>query len=156
MKPDPDVDPVTAIFYSIQNNVPSVHKQPQSASGVFITDSSEEQTKRGFPLLKNSGISVNVTYTKTEKEMFSKFLELIEKWDPDIFAGYEIEMGSWGYLIQRGYIIELNIGPLLSRIPSTKIDFANKFKSENEDRDFNDSGAAVSLFFLKEKKNYFY
>lgn len=77
--------------------------------------------------------------------MFTKFLELIEKWDPDIYAGFEIEMGSWGYLIQRGYIIELNIGPLLSRIPSTKIDFANKFKSENEDRDFNDSGAAVKI-----------
>lgn len=49
-------------------------------------------------------------------------VDLVRKWDPDIFAGYEIELSSWGYLVQRSQAIELNLIPLLSRVPTQKID----------------------------------
>lgn len=53
--------------------------------------------------------------------MISTFLEKIREWNPDIIAGYEIEMASWGYLIERGYVLNLNLLKELSRIPNERL-----------------------------------
>uniref|UniRef100_A0A182PJ53 DNA polymerase n=1 Tax=Anopheles epiroticus TaxID=199890 RepID=A0A182PJ53_9DIPT len=55
-----------------------------------------------------------------ERELYEKFLLLISFWDPDIFAGYEIESAAWGYVIERGYALEMNLMKRLSRVPSAE------------------------------------
>ena len=37
--------------------------------------------------------------------------------DPDILVGFEIQMLSWGYVIERGYQLGINITPQLCRVP---------------------------------------
>lgn len=62
----------------------------------------------------------HVKYVKNENELYLEVLNVINNSDPDIYAGYEIEMASWGYLIQRGYVIEMNMPLLMSRLRPTK------------------------------------
>lgn len=38
--------------------------------------------------------------------------------DPDILVGYEIQMLSWGYLLQRGATLNMNLCARISRLPS--------------------------------------
>lgn len=137
LRPDPEIDPVHAIFYSIQNNVPTNHTLPTHQTGMIVLDDPSDLEKRGYPLMKNSGTDYKTLYAHTEKELLTKFLSLISEWDPDIFLGYEIEMSSWGYIIDRGFVLEMNMPVLLSRIPSTKPDMRKTEDDENrEDGDF--------------------
>ncbi|EDV19126.1 uncharacterized protein TRIADDRAFT_34128 [Trichoplax adhaerens] len=50
------------------------------------------------------------------------------RWDPDILVGYEIQMLSWGYLLQRSKSLQIDLATLLSRVPSVN----NKFQLELE------------------------
>ena len=38
----------------------------------------------------------------TEEQLFDALEYLVQAWDPDILVGWEIEMFSWGFLMQRG------------------------------------------------------
>ncbi len=37
-------------------------------------------------------------------------------------VGYEVQMSSWGYLIERGSHIGLDAAPMLSRLPDSQSD----------------------------------
>ncbi len=41
------------------------------------------------------------------------------RWDPDFLVGYELQMLSWGYLIQRAAQLNMDLCPQLARIPGT-------------------------------------
>lgn len=68
-----------------------------------------------------------------------EFLKVIYKWDPDIIAGYEIELLSWGYLIERSYVIGVNIKSLLGR---SKINTMN-FKDDDSSHELKIVGRIV-------------
>ncbi|KAI8520921.1 error-prone translesion synthesis [Branchiostoma belcheri] len=71
------------------------------------------------PLLPRSGVtSLQVTYVAEEKELVQHFAQLIRQWDPDILVGYEVQMLSWGYLLQRAATLDMDLCPLLSRVPA--------------------------------------
>ena len=40
--------------------------------------------------------------------------------DPDILVGYEIQLLSWGYLLQRASTLNTNMAVAISRIPTAK------------------------------------
>ena len=42
------------------------------------------------------------------------------RWDPDILVGYEIQMLSWGYILQRASALSYNLTQDISRVPSFK------------------------------------
>lgn len=42
------------------------------------------------------------------------------RWNPDILVGYEIQMLSWGYVLQRASTLSVNLAQALSRVPSAK------------------------------------
>lgn len=75
-------------------------------------------------------IDTSMKLVDCEKDLIMELVKLVRAWDPDIFAGYEIELASWGYIIQRCQMINIDIVPLLSRIPSQKI---AKFKGNEEE-----------------------
>ena len=52
-----------------------------------------------------------------EKSMIQAFQTFVKSRDPDIIIGYEIQMLSWGYLIDRAKELDINLYPLISRIP---------------------------------------
>ncbi|XP_055679121.1 DNA polymerase zeta catalytic subunit [Lutzomyia longipalpis] len=109
--PNPDVDGIVAIFYAVQNNVPEDDKVPTHVSGVIIDDMFSNDAG-----LRHSGLEINAIHAKCEKELLEKLVDLIKYWDPDILLGYEIEMHSWGYIIERGYVLGVNLPNALSRL----------------------------------------
>lgn len=120
--PDPAHDEVMCVFYAIHNDVPPDHSIPECASGVLINRRTDRMA------FNKIGIPHQVKCVNNEKELLMELVQLIRFWDPDIFAGYEIELSSWGYIIQRSHAINFDIVPLISRVPSQK---TAKFK-QNE------------------------
>lgn len=127
--PDPAVDEIICIFYEIHNDVPANDETtstntkllPQQASGILINE-----TRQSIDRLQCQ----SVTRVHSEGALLMELVKLIRKWDPDIFAGYEIEMASWGYVIQRSQAIKFDLVPLISRIPSQRV---AKFKPSDDD-----------------------
>ncbi|KAL1457720.1 hypothetical protein WDU94_007916 [Cyamophila willieti] len=105
LKPDPNYDEVKAIFYYLYTCPPDEDRK----TGIIIIGQQEE-----LPEVRNKPLQVS--FVSNEKELFVTFIEKVRQWDPDILVGYEIETLSWGYLLERGYILELNLNTELSRI----------------------------------------
>ena len=110
LKPNPEFDEVSAIFYSLDGFY--VGNEVKNINGIIACnhDKSLRYVKPG----------VEVIFVKSEMEAFEVFFRKIREFDPDILAGYEIETASWGYFIQRGYAMNLNLYNALSRMPSDK------------------------------------
>ncbi|RZB70336.1 DNA polymerase zeta catalytic subunit [Asbolus verrucosus] len=99
LKPDPAYDSIEAVFYSITEDSPeSINK-----SGIIAVGA-------------DSVKSENCDCVASEEELINEFVKLIQKWDPDLFVGYEIEMLSWGYLLDRARVLGNNLIFTLSRI----------------------------------------
>ncbi|XP_058061131.1 DNA polymerase zeta catalytic subunit [Anopheles bellator] len=122
LRPNPSTDPLAAIFYRIHNDVPPDHPRASSVCGIILN---QEQTPAAPDHRAASSYRYNLCPTvadvlvvPSERDLYEKFLLLISFWDPDIFAGYEIESVSWGYIIERGYALEMNLMKMLSRVPT--------------------------------------
>ncbi|XP_034253905.1 uncharacterized protein LOC117652853 [Thrips palmi] len=115
LNPDPERDPIRAIFYSVCNDVPEDVETPTSVNGIIVVNSSNST-----PLLNRCGISGEVEYVNDEKSLLQSLVSLMHKWDPDILAGFEIEMLSWGYVLQRANVLGVNIIQEFSRVPDQK------------------------------------
>lgn len=115
LKPDPLVDPIQAIFFSIYNDVPQNSTKPAKYKGVVAIDSLSHKTDNNVPLLNGLGIPCDIVYAQSEEELFKEFTNIVNFWDPDIVAGYEIELLSWGYLIERGAALQFNMKHNLGR-----------------------------------------
>lgn len=126
--PDPLHDEIVCIFYEIHNDVPLTDDKSDTrrASGTLINTSKCPDASN----LKFA--SVNLTLVTCENDLFMELVKLIRKWDPDIFAGYEIELASWGYVIQRSQAINIDLVPLISRIPSQKLAKFRQADDENQ------------------------
>ena len=53
--------------------------------------------------------------------------DVVFRWDPDIFVGYEIQKASWGFLLKRAAHLNVNLISLLSRVPGENTRFIVKF-----------------------------
>lgn len=131
LKPDPDFDAISAIFYCVDGHYVSENKVVSSRGLVtYLNDIKVKHIKHG----------VDVTLVNSESEVLEVLLLKIREWDPDILAGYEIEMNSWGYLIHRGYILNLNLLNSLSRVPMDKAVKHKDSKMNAEDYEMGDMG----------------
>ncbi|XP_040158873.1 DNA polymerase zeta catalytic subunit [Anopheles arabiensis] len=130
LRPNPATDPIAAIFYRIHNDVPPNHPRASSVCGIILNrdhEGREFERVQGQDGGKTASFKYNqcpyvadVVLVSDESELYEKFLLLISFWDPDIFTGYEIESVSWGYVIERGYALEMNLMKRLSRVPSAE------------------------------------
>lgn len=128
-QPNPEFDAISAIFYSLDGYNSGC--ELKNLNGIITTVSD-----RSFRYIKQG---VEVLLVKTEMEIFEAFFQKIREYDPDIFAGYEIEAASWGYLVQRGYALNMNLNNALSRMPSEKAERQNA-PTVVDDEDQHDMG----------------
>lgn len=62
-------------------------------------------------------VEVEILYCDDEVSALKALVEIVRLEDPDIMLGYEIQMNSWGFLIQRAHHIKnSNLCVELSRI----------------------------------------
>ncbi|XP_066995085.2 uncharacterized protein PolZ1 [Anabrus simplex] len=136
LRPDPAFDPIQVLFYVVVNDVPDGYL-PKEQLGMIVVKDAVDPHKNP---LKGTGIVCDITtFVDTEKDLMNEVVSLIRKWDPDILAGYEVEMLSWGYLFQRAFNLEINLCPLVSRVPTAKND------SYVKEDDKKDAAPAFSL-----------
>ncbi|XP_066270082.1 DNA polymerase zeta catalytic subunit-like [Branchiostoma lanceolatum] len=139
LRPDPEYDPICMLFYCLHDDGQKARGQRAEVTGVIIVDKDSVEgedivdvnkpststaappTRRAQncrPLLPRSGVtSLEVTYVAEEKDLVQHLVQLIRQWDPDILVGYEVQMLSWGYLLQRATTLEIDLCPMLSRVP---------------------------------------
>ncbi|GAV08432.1 hypothetical protein RvY_18121-2 [Ramazzottius varieornatus] len=58
---------------------------------------------------------VDIEYVASEVQLINSFIAVVQRWDPDIVLGYEIQLSSWGYLIERGTTLGIDMLHSLSR-----------------------------------------
>lgn len=88
-------------------------------------------------LCRTGATEYDVKYVAEEKQLFAALLQVIHKWDPDILIGYEIQMLSWGFLLERALTFELDLCTQLSRVKGSS-------SSSNMDAEKDQWGAAHS------------
>ncbi|TRY62525.1 hypothetical protein TCAL_16616 [Tigriopus californicus] len=131
--PDPDYDAITAIFMLTNNDVPAGSKRPKQCEEIFVLDPDFEtkRQRQASDLLASSGVfRDNIRYFSSEKTLLLGLVEAVQAHDPDILCGYEVQMSSWGYVIERASRCDLNLAPSLSRVPSRE-----KESKMNEEQD---------------------
>lgn len=75
------------------------------------------QKAKCCPVERMGVAEMEITYVPTEEALLQEVVRLIRRWDPDILVGYEVEMLSWGFLLERAEAVGLRMQSLLSRIP---------------------------------------
>uniref|UniRef100_A0A8C0R3U3 DNA polymerase zeta catalytic subunit n=1 Tax=Canis lupus dingo TaxID=286419 RepID=A0A8C0R3U3_CANLU len=134
LEPDPEFDPICALFYCISSDTPLPDTDKTELTGVIVIDKDKTVSNIRYqtPLLIRSGITgLEVTYAPDEKALFQEIADIIKRYDPDILLGYEIQMHSWGYLLQRAAALSVDLGQMISRVPDDKIE--NRFAPERDD-----------------------
>ena len=173
LRPDPEFDPILAVFYYIHNDWPldgsADREEDNTQLGIIAIDvdncgfkilasSSKIKTEKdkgeASPMktiapaagkkspspspakcltptpsassdpnvhhyLDGCGLAteIEVNYVSSEVELIKKLVQLVKQVDPDFLIGYEITMGSWGYLIERAAQLNTNLVNELSRMP---------------------------------------
>ncbi|XP_032877895.1 DNA polymerase zeta catalytic subunit [Amblyraja radiata] len=126
LEPDPEFDPICALFYCISSDTVLPATSNTEIIGAIVIDKSHTHSSRGIPsevrtqapLLVRSGVTgLQVSYVNDEKELFQELVANVRRYDPDILLGYEVQMHSWSYLFQRAAALEVDLLHMVSRVP---------------------------------------
>ncbi|XP_034140698.1 DNA polymerase zeta catalytic subunit isoform X2 [Drosophila guanche] len=137
LQPDPMHDEIRCLFYAIEHSLPDADAAgslPSKACGYIMVNHAQDLLSEG--LIHGLDKDIEVQVVASEAEAMEALLALCARWDADIYAGYEIEMASWGYVIDRAKHLCFNIAPLLSRVPTQKVrDFVDEDREQFTDLD---------------------
>ncbi|KHJ47133.1 zinc finger, C2H2 type [Trichuris suis] len=115
LKADPEFDPVTALFASVHSM--GLKDAFQTYCFWWCTSTDPKVSGRLYEnvhfTFAHPYIEVRVS---SEKDLFEKFEKVVIKNDPDILVGYELEMLSWGYLLDRADHLGYDLRSRCSRI----------------------------------------
>lgn len=136
LEPDPEFDPVCALFYCLSSDAPLPDSEQTQLTGAIVVDRNCQSYGPGrretAPLLVRSGVSgLQVTYATDEKQLLQEVVTLIRRFDPDILVGYEVQMRSWGYLLHRASALGVDLCQLLSRVPGDSKE--NRFSPDKDE-----------------------
>uniref|UniRef100_UPI00398F6E42 DNA polymerase zeta catalytic subunit n=1 Tax=Pristiophorus japonicus TaxID=55135 RepID=UPI00398F6E42 len=141
LEPDPEFDPICALFYCISSDALLPEANKTEVIGAIVIDkdhigSNRDSSSPGLgsqtPLLVRSGVTgLQVSYVNDEKELFQELINNIRRYDPDILLGYEVQMHSWSYLFQRAAALEVDLCRMISRIPDDNKE--NRFAPERDE-----------------------
>lgn len=131
LRPDPEHDPISAIFYAIANDSQPTESRPANVNGVIMVHQEGHSNDLSMHGVKVSGLVV-----ETELMLVERLIEIIHFWDPDILAGYEIELSSWGYLIARAQSVGVNLPSQISRVILKEYQEVKQTPAEDFDEEF--------------------
>ena len=106
LRPDPEYDPILGCFYRLM----SADDDWDPVTGCIIV---------GPPDTLQPSQVVRQHFVASELMLVKSMVRLVRDTDPDILAGYEVQMASWGYLSARAAVLDINLCPLLSRVPAS-------------------------------------
>lgn len=107
--PDPTMNPVSLIFYNFDDSNGMFDGVPTSA--ILTTRGTVLPNLEKY--LSHDDL---ITIFDSELEMIEHLIEVVDKFDPDILSGYEVNASSWGYIIERFRIVhDINLCAEFSR-----------------------------------------
>jgi DNA polymerase zeta len=112
-KSDPASDSIAAIFYAFHDADIMLEDDEDSQSaiteGILVVQCHQFDPRR----LRDISLEV----ASDELDLINRFVDLVCDMDPDVIAGWEIQMASWGYLTARSqYLGQHLLPPLIPRI----------------------------------------
>eukprot|EP00076_Gallus_gallus_P019596 XP_015140065.1 DNA polymerase zeta catalytic subunit [Gallus gallus] len=133
LEPDPEFDPICALFYCVSSDTALPNTDKKEITGAIVIDSDRTLSSQGSrdqaPLLTRSGITgLEVSYATDERTLFQEVVNIVKRYDPDILLGYEVQMHSWGYLLQRAAALNVDLCQMISRVPDDNKE--NRFAAE--------------------------
>ncbi|XP_025896491.1 DNA polymerase zeta catalytic subunit [Nothoprocta perdicaria] len=133
LEPDPEFDPICALFYCISSDTALPNTDKKEITGAVVVDRNWTLSSQGSrdqaPLLTRSGVTgLEVSYATDERALFQEVVNIVKRYDPDILLGYEVQMHSWGYLLQRAAALNVDLCQMISRVPDDKKE--NRFAAE--------------------------
>ncbi|XP_074752271.1 DNA polymerase zeta catalytic subunit [Athene noctua] len=133
LEPDPEFDPICALFYCISSDTALPSTDKKEITGAVVIDRDRTLSSQGSrdqaPLLTRSGVTgLEVSYATDERTLFQEVVNIVKRYDPDILLGYEVQMHSWGYLLQRAAALNVDLCQMISRVPDEKKE--NRFAAE--------------------------
>lgn len=124
------------------------HDSSNGSAAATEADTTDERATRAcltrLARTAHPQMRIEVTCVTNELELLQHLLALVAYWDPDIFAGYEIEMASWGYVLQRAQMLGVNLKAQLSRVPYTQHQPQNNDNRMATATDAADNGATTA------------
>uniref|UniRef100_A0A8C7PMY2 DNA polymerase zeta catalytic subunit n=1 Tax=Oncorhynchus mykiss TaxID=8022 RepID=A0A8C7PMY2_ONCMY len=131
LEPDPEFDPICALFYCFSSDAPLLDSDKTQLTGAIVVDKDCQDSGQA-PLLVRSGVSgLQVTYAVDEKRLFQEVVTIMRRFDPDMLVGYEVQMRSWGYILQRAAALNFDLCQQLSRVPGDAKE--NRFAAERDE-----------------------
>lgn len=138
--PNPKYDAIEVIVWVCDDIISNAENEQLSRySGVLMLASvNSTSTTDSNLLLREIQMYIrsitSLSSTNPQIQIFSNEIELIQGFcqltreiiDPDFLIGFESTNQSYGYLIKRGKVLNLNILQLLSRVPEEKPSFRNE------------------------------
>ena len=132
--PDPEIDAIRAVFYSIQSDSSEVIE-----TGCYVID----DVNQSCASVKRCGITdLKARYVESESDLFNHLSTLVINVDPDILLGYEVQMQSWGYLLSRATHLGYDLCRYLSRVPD---DTKNSWCSSEKDEFGADNASEIHI-----------
>lgn len=115
LKPDPSKDEVCFIVWKLDDNTYPLDMDI-ATEGILIVHSDTNDTLRERRLNDAAG-STLLSFYESEFDMLDALTDLILFFDPDILSGYEVNLASWGYIMQRSQKIHhFNLAEEISRV----------------------------------------
>jgi DNA polymerase zeta len=134
--PDPKMDPILMVIFTVESDNGKdgpVSSYGVRKQGVIITGEEKESDSiqasikflgglSAHPTSEDVGKNLASTIVQNERELFVALVNLVHDVNPDVFLGWDIEKGSWGYVLQRGEALGLPLARDLSRAPLSRTD----------------------------------
>ncbi|CAN6226497.1 unnamed protein product [Urochloa humidicola] len=109
LRPDPRFDAINAVSLAIEDDADTtveVH--------VFIRDNSDKSRRRRN---LDGIVGCNLDIFPEERDLLNNLISAICSIDPDILVGWEIQLGSLGFLAERAAYLGIGLLKRISRIP---------------------------------------
>ncbi|KAK9377526.1 uncharacterized protein V1513DRAFT_456365 [Lipomyces chichibuensis] len=118
--PNPQKDPIAFLTWIFQPSQGQANDE--LATGIIIVSDNEEDIIR----LKKQFDQETLTVVSDELDLINCLIDTIRRLDPDVFAGYEVQNSSWGYIIERvHHRFEYDLQDEFSRVKTVKANNGN-------------------------------
>ncbi|KIV97864.1 hypothetical protein PV10_01567 [Exophiala mesophila] len=117
LAPNPDEDPIQCVFWCIQTDDEDIEyngsKEGRHMGALVVGNEPNMARKIG------RDVRYSVEEESTELDVFTRLVDIVRLYDPDILTGYEVHNSSWGYLIERARVAyDMNLCDEISRMKS--------------------------------------
>lgn len=115
LRPDPQKDEVSMIIWKLDDETYPFDLEIETEGVMAVNPNPKDKLFQRR--LKDAVGSTSIMFYDSEFDMLDALTDLILLFDPDILSGFEVNLSSWGYLIERSRNIhKFNLAEEISRV----------------------------------------